>query len=363
MKVIFCNIAYMKYYRGIADDIPRNGGKYIKENNTGGEIFNFLDYNGSCHGYFMSYGQTHIERLEGVDQRDEETDDVLVVWTAKKDASSSPVIVGWYKHATVYRHTQYTRSYDIGLNLDYDIIAESKNCYLLPEENRRFTIPRAPVAGPGKGMGQSAIWYAESAYAQSEFIPKVVEYIENYEKDCDKFINIVYSEEEVNKKYNGTMSTDELIALAENTETPAEEALLYANTVLERVENGKTLFLKADILSELFQFSLAQNYYEKAFEADNSLLQIQPMLHNIYMITGQYDKAAVTGKMIENSELFAKMTDTDKWSLWGYTGEALIRINKPSAAGKYIEKLKTLNKDELDGLDKYIEYWESRLDY
>ena len=31
--------------------------------------------------------------------------------------------------------------------------------------------------------------------AQEEFIPKVVEYIENYEKDCGEFINVVYSEE------------------------------------------------------------------------------------------------------------------------------------------------------------------------
>ena len=32
-KVVFCEIAWMKYYSGVSeDDQPVNGGKYVKEN-------------------------------------------------------------------------------------------------------------------------------------------------------------------------------------------------------------------------------------------------------------------------------------------------------------------------------------------
>ena len=38
-KVIFCEIAWMKYYAGVNDsDKPMNGGKYIDENGEGGDI-------------------------------------------------------------------------------------------------------------------------------------------------------------------------------------------------------------------------------------------------------------------------------------------------------------------------------------
>ena len=42
MRIIFCNIAYMKNYCGIENDTPVNGGKYIAENKDGGEAYNFL---------------------------------------------------------------------------------------------------------------------------------------------------------------------------------------------------------------------------------------------------------------------------------------------------------------------------------
>ena len=41
--VVFCNIAWMKNYRGITDeDQPYNGGSFVKENNDAMERINFL---------------------------------------------------------------------------------------------------------------------------------------------------------------------------------------------------------------------------------------------------------------------------------------------------------------------------------
>ena len=53
-------------------DILVNGGKFPKKNKTGGEIYNFLDYDGMCYGYFMYYGDmVHIERIENTTVEDD----------------------------------------------------------------------------------------------------------------------------------------------------------------------------------------------------------------------------------------------------------------------------------------------------
>lgn len=46
--IIFCNIAYMKYYKGIIDgvDEPVNGGAYVQETNDAHEAYNF-DFSGA----------------------------------------------------------------------------------------------------------------------------------------------------------------------------------------------------------------------------------------------------------------------------------------------------------------------------
>ena len=53
--------------------------------------------------------QLHIERLDGVSNRESQTDDVTVVWCALKSIENDEtemVIVGWYEHACVYRYYQ-----------------------------------------------------------------------------------------------------------------------------------------------------------------------------------------------------------------------------------------------------------------
>ena len=46
MKMLFCKISCMKYYKGhCRNDIPANGGKYVDENGFGHEEFNFKPFN------------------------------------------------------------------------------------------------------------------------------------------------------------------------------------------------------------------------------------------------------------------------------------------------------------------------------
>lgn len=94
--IIFCNIAYMKYYKGIIDgvDEPVNGGAYVKENNDAHEAYNFDFFRGEgdetdfCIGFVMlaqslknKTSQLHIEKINGcqLSKNEESVDGVTVV--------------------------------------------------------------------------------------------------------------------------------------------------------------------------------------------------------------------------------------------------------------------------------------------
>lgn len=195
MKILFCNIAWMKNYVGITeDDKPINGGKHIEEYQDGGEIYNFHDYDGKCLGYVMINSLVLEKHFDGVKKSDDYVDGVLVVWVATNEKQETR-IVGWYKNARVYRDFQFRRSFtNSNFNLDYNISADAMDCYLLPEENRTFHIERASQSGPGTGLGRSNVWYAESSFARTIVIPKVLEYIEGYKEG---YKNSVHTEEDL----------------------------------------------------------------------------------------------------------------------------------------------------------------------
>ena len=175
MKIIFCNITYMKNYTGVTNEdfLNKSGFSWVKEHMEAGEQYNFLDYNSKCYGYMVK-DNINIERLEGVTARDAEAKDVLVVWCSKKPDTAWNTIVGWYKHATVLpsREEIIHGLYDTEEIAIYNCYADARNCFLLPEEERYFPIPTAAKEGQGKGIGRN-IWYADTAYAKKEIIPKV----------------------------------------------------------------------------------------------------------------------------------------------------------------------------------------------
>ena len=128
MRILFCNIAWMDYYQGIISgkDEPRNGGAYVLENNDAHEKYNFQSIyltekdNGYPDGRYCvgfvetkstngkTVNQLNIEKIEGCAalKRESEVDDVLVIYCAKYPDSftNETYVVGWYKHATVYRN-------------------------------------------------------------------------------------------------------------------------------------------------------------------------------------------------------------------------------------------------------------------
>ena len=182
MRILFCKISSMKYYKGACEkDIPQFGGKFVEENGYGHEEFNFLpiEMDGisepECVGFVEPKSNRgvrntlHIEKIEGCSAMKKEpfVDDVLVIWCAKRDRGDITV-VGWYKHATVEER-------------GYNIRAYASDCTLLPsgERNRAAWEIRSAQYTKSYGFDQSMVWYPTEPEAQ-QYVSRLVNSIENY---------------------------------------------------------------------------------------------------------------------------------------------------------------------------------------
>jgi len=182
-KVVFFNVTWMKWYKGVTPhDVPEHGGSYIENHGYGAEVFNFQPFKGWMYG-FVEAGwrpkcRIRIERL-GALKRGQSVQGILVVWVARSPHTRCTQVVGWYKNATVYRERQKTpkgsnRILPNGDEVPYFAEADEHDCYLIPAGDRSFTIPRG-----GQGLGQKNIWYAESQLG-SKTKDLVIEYIRNF---------------------------------------------------------------------------------------------------------------------------------------------------------------------------------------
>jgi len=202
-KIIFFNIAWMKYYQGVTrEDAPKNGGDFIEQNEYGYEIFNFLTFNDRMYGYVQPSGTgNYLERKINIDRLDapkqDSVDDVLSVWVAKNPGKGGTWVIGWYENSTVYRNYQEAPPNSNRIfkdaNFGYRVTAKSEGCVCLPIEKRTLQVPRAKqVEG---GVGQSNIWYADSQENKIlEFRQEVENLIQqHYNSDIAK-LNIIQQE-------------------------------------------------------------------------------------------------------------------------------------------------------------------------
>ena len=295
MRILFCNITWLNNYIGVNDDdkLDKMGGVDKGENNEAHEAYNFQDYNGKCYGYVSNRGGSlRLERFEKATVNDDSIDNVLVVWVAKQSKTEKNVIVGWYRNATLYKYSQESYLYGgIGRDLNFSIEASSKDCFLIPPSERNFEIPRAAVVGKDMGMGQSNIWYAESSYAKTIFIPKVLEFMETYKEG---FINKVYSEEVLEKTLN--MPTVEYQALIDKGEELINKedfynALLYYNTAREINDTAEALFGVGESLIGLNMFIKAIVAFEDTIIKEGDKSDSLYYLLCLYMNTDQFIEA------------------------------------------------------------------------
>lgn len=196
MKILFCNIASMKWYKDICpnEDEPTYGGAYVSETGDAHEKYNFLpitiDDKEFCTGFFetkktnrKTKNQLHIEKIEGVSASDNSADGVLAVWCARADTNRSTV-VGWYKNATVYREYECIEieyGEDEPIYRDYNVWANAEDCVLLPQDERnvnRWRVPREKY-NRSYGFGQANVWFASEDSAKP-YIEQLVLSIDEY---------------------------------------------------------------------------------------------------------------------------------------------------------------------------------------
>jgi len=196
MRILFCNIARMKYYKGISPgvDEPNYGGEYVSRTGDAAEKFNFAplqtELGERCFGFVetkstnsRTTNQLHIERLEGVAKKAAEANDVLVVWCSTHHQNRA-VVVGWYKHATVLRNYEAIEVRDeIGVSEQiFNVEADAQDCVLLPEGERNrhcWWAPRKKMTR-SFGFGQANVWFAEEESA-GNYVRQLVEQIEGYQ--------------------------------------------------------------------------------------------------------------------------------------------------------------------------------------
>lgn len=223
MRILFCNIAWMERYDGNEDgtDKPHGGGAYVELTGDAHEKYNFtseellLSDSSTADEYCLGFVETkstngttinqlNIEKISGCEhmKREAAVNDVLVVYCAKYPFSSTneTYVVGWYKHATVYRNYEtcqfFSDNNEVVYTQSYNALAKSKNCVLLPKierRNQKWRVPRKKK-GMSYGFGQSNVWFAQGADTNPklrEFLDRINKQIENY--DGDNMIKAVKS--------------------------------------------------------------------------------------------------------------------------------------------------------------------------
>jgi hypothetical protein len=152
MNIVFFNIGWMESYQGITpdDSTTEGGGKWVDEHTWGHELFNFKEYNGYFYGFVQTSlhnnisSQIKIERINASFKYSDVINDVLVVWVATNPKRKGNYIVGWYKHADVYRSEQKNikeREYG-GEIVGYYAKAKKEDVVLLIDKRRTYNIPR-----------------------------------------------------------------------------------------------------------------------------------------------------------------------------------------------------------------------------
>ncbi len=179
IRLLFANIGWMTHYRGnCPNDQIVGGGSYRDDDKH--EAFNYLPIGGKCYGYVqpVRWGKINLSRIDKTCSG-ERLDNVLVVWIAKHPVGGGTYIVGWYKNASVYSVFQESSS-ALRNNYEYNIVANSKDCTLIPIDQRSFQIPRANTKGLGF-LGQSNVWYADSPNKDvQQFRDEAYHFIQEY---------------------------------------------------------------------------------------------------------------------------------------------------------------------------------------
>ena len=291
MKILFCNIAYMNNYIGITDDdVPHGGGSFVTKNKDAHEQWIFLNDNGYCYGFVMNGGERFsIERM-------------------------------------------------------YFTKAKAEDCYLLPNEERTYAVGRAAQVGRGKGFGQQNYWYAESAYARTELIPQVIEYLKSQK---EKRINRIAADFEDNYADANPLTVEER-DLANEYWNNGEyfKFLPFAYRELREFGDVGSAYDIASALSFLCQYDEAIKWYQHIAEIDGENWGSISTLPYLYQQIQQYEKSTELAMKLLS---FKETENFDaKHEVYSIIADNCFYLNQIKEAISWLDKI--LDESVDDGL-------------
>ena len=346
MRILFCNVTYLKYYDGRVEGEyePQTGGSWVRKNKDAHEKWNFLNVDGYCYGYVQGNSeQMHIEKLDKVYRHQEEAaDDITVIWCASHP-NRGTVVVGWYEHAVVYRELQDMITTPItGLERCYWFRTKAEDAYLMPEENRVIEIGRASKTGAGTGFGQQNYWFAESKYAKENIIPVVMEFIENNRDNRINVLTEAFMQPEILKP----LTKEEECFIKEMEDDRFMEFLPYAYRKYAFDRSADNAYNIAACLHNLFQYRMAIPWYEKTIELAPDDREAKETLVYMYQQCEEYDRSKALA--LELLEEAADESTAYKDELYSVIADDCCFGGDPDEGIKWLDKiLKESNDKEL----------------
>ena len=315
-KVLFCNVAYMKYYDYAQfNEISVNGGQYAADTGDVFEKYNFhrcedgtvkgfveTRYAGGYNGKDTKSDELFIENIDQHYKNFEEIENVTVIFCAKNPNKNvdSTDIVGWYKNAKVYRNR---KEY---LGRFYNIEAEYQNAILLPEYKRNLDISRITSNKENIDFGQANVWYANKV-EHKPLVSDILSYIDQYsdekfDKDSkrlntreDERLNDIINTEEF-KIVKPFEYTDELvlrkdprisqqgISVYKRDRQKSINAIIHAHFKCEVDHSHLTFKKKSDGLPYLEAHHLIpmaqQDNFEYSLDVEENIISLCSQCHN-----------------------------------------------------------------------------------
>jgi len=182
--IIVFHTAWMAKYDGDRASLSAGGFKYVAENGSGGEMFNFRNIDGTCYGYVPPTGNLHLEKHFNVPRQAERLEGATVVWTAPHPEQGGRAVVGVWRDATVYREVQYPkgkvarrRLFD-GEAASYLCMAKAENCVLLePDARPIFVRPGQPRNGES-WPGQQKVFYPKPGSPALKLLSRLIKEVD-----------------------------------------------------------------------------------------------------------------------------------------------------------------------------------------
>ena len=167
-RILLLNVGWMNAYKGVKGDPLKGGGDFPSRHGYGMEILNFEPFYGHMYGFAkVPHNSIRIERL-GAPSYAKHVDIILVIWVTKSR------IVGWYRHATVYRMLQEppksSHRKHKGGPIKHNVMSKEGSEHLLDPDDRLFEIPRSRMK---KGAMGRYLWYIDE-YTNTRFRKKLL---------------------------------------------------------------------------------------------------------------------------------------------------------------------------------------------